>query len=155
MKWLINFPLLLPVCPFARATEGQIVSWGDRAGSYTEDLWLQHVAATLPCVKTPCVGPLIVLSFSIVGQDFLNKRFLAKLTKDIQTNWPAFTVGSLCKAWADALMKADMKPNLTPCFLKNASLFFFLISLMLLQETKEQELFVVCRKKIIIILSTE
>lgn len=52
----------------------------------------------------------------------------------IQTNWPAFTVGSLCKAWADALMKADMKPNLTPCFLKNASLCFFLISETLLRQ---------------------
>ena len=55
----------------------------------------------------------------------------------IQTNWPAFTVGSLCKAWADALMKADMKPNLTPCFLKNASLCFFLISETLLQKTNK------------------
>ena len=30
-------PLLLPICPFAKATEGQIVSWGNWAGSNTGD----------------------------------------------------------------------------------------------------------------------
>ena len=29
-------PLLLPICPFAKGTEGQIVSWGSWAGSNTE-----------------------------------------------------------------------------------------------------------------------
>ena len=31
-------PLLLPICPFAKATEGQIVSWGSWAGSNTDKL---------------------------------------------------------------------------------------------------------------------
>jgi len=33
------------------------------------------------------------------------------------------TSGTSCKAIEEALTKADMKPNFTPCFFKKASLY--------------------------------
>ena len=88
----------------------------------------------LGCLSSHIQCALVRLLFTI--HDKLNKQE-GRWENQI-TNWPAFTVGSLCKAWADALIKADMNPSLTPCFLKNASLCFFRISETWLEERKEQ-----------------
>ena len=93
------------------------------------------------CLISQLLSPLFLLLF-FLKPNFLNQR---KRGRAIQyccynriqgktSNWPAFTVGSLCKACAAALIKADMKPSLTPCFFKNASLCFCRISDTLLQE---------------------
>ena len=53
-------PLLLPICPFAKATEGQIVSWGSWAGSDTDYWEKKWFTAKLLAVLLICMRVLYI-----------------------------------------------------------------------------------------------
>ena len=46
---------------------------------------------------------------------------------------PALTTGWSCRAWQAAFTKGDMKPSLTPCFLRKASLNWLRMPMTLLR----------------------
>ncbi len=52
-------------------------------------------------------------------------------------NLPALIIGWSWREKQAALMKGDMKPSLTSCFFRNASLCVFLISITLLQSVEQ------------------
>mmetsp|Transcript_29736 Transcript_29736/g.45496 ORF Transcript_29736/g.45496 Transcript_29736/m.45496 type:complete len:245 (-) Transcript_29736:354-1088(-) len=53
----------------------------------------------------------------------------------VSSSMYAFTAGNSCSAAVEAFTKALMKPNFTPCFSKNDSLYFLRVSIKLLIST--------------------
>ena len=63
-------PLLLPICPFAKATEGQIVSWGSWAGSNTVFFCYKYQLA----YKNIYVQYMHTGGKNVISDDFFNSK---------------------------------------------------------------------------------